>query len=246
MPAPLASAYAFQTTRWTHVVRLQAGADETERDQILAQLCRAYWFPLYSYARRAGQSPQDAEDATQGFFQHALGSDLFAKARQDRGRLRTFLLTSFQHWLNNRHLRETAAKRGGKQSALSFDAMEAEERYRHEPQDLATPEDLYNRRWARDFFIAVKDRLRGEFESEGKAMIFAALQPWLFVEAKAAETTPLAASLGVTEGNFRVMLTRFRKRYRDLFHAAVADTLDSPTPEQIEQEIRELIRLGAR
>lgn len=246
MPAPPASAYAFQTTRWTHVVRLQAGADDTERDQILAQLCRAYWFPLYSYARRAGQSPHDAEDVTQGFFQHALGSDLFAKARQDRGRLRTFLLTSFQHWLNNRHLRETAAKRGGKQPALSFDAMQAEERYRHEPQDLATPEDLYNRRWARDFFIAVKDRLRGEFESEGKDNIFVALQPWLFVEAKAAETLPLAESLGVTEGNFRVMLTRFRKRYRDLFHEAVADTLDSPTPEQIEQEIRELIRLGAR
>lgn len=246
MPAPLASAYAFQTTRWTHVVRLQAGADETERDQILAQLCRAYWFPLYSYARRAGQSPHDAEDVTQGFFQHALGSDLFAKARQDRGRLRTFLLTSFQHWLNNRHLRETAAKRGGKHSALSFDAMEAEERYRHEPQDLATPEDLYNRRWARDFFIAVKDRLRVEFEAEDKGKVFAALQPWLFVEAKAVETTPLTESLGVTEGNFRVMLTRFRKRYRDLFREAVADTLDSPTPEQIEQEIRELIRLGAR
>jgi hypothetical protein len=124
--------------------------------------------------------------------------------------------------------------------------MEAEERYCHEPQDLATPEDLYNRRWARDFFIAVKARLRVEFESEDQGKIFAALQPWLFVEAKSEDTAPLAESLGVTEGNFRVMLTRFRKRYRDLFHEAVADTLDSPTPEQIEQEIRELIRLGAR
>jgi hypothetical protein len=124
--------------------------------------------------------------------------------------------------------------------------MEAEERYRHEPQDLATPEDLYNRRWARDFFIAVKDRLRGSLRLRARQGIFAALQPWLFVEAKALKPRRWRKSLGVTEGNFRVMLTRFRKRYRDLFREAVADTLDSPTPEQIEQEIRELIRLGAR
>lgn len=246
MPAPPASAYAFQTTRWTRVVQLQEGTDEAERDRILAQLCRAYWFPLYSYARRAGQSPHDAEDVTQGFFQHALGSDLFAKAQQDRGRMRTFLLTSFQHWLNNRHLREMAAKRGGRQPSLSFDAMEAEERYRHEPQDMATPEDLYNRRWARDFFIAVKERLRVEFEHEKKAAAFDALQPWLFVEGNAGVYGPKAGEIGVTEGNFRVMLLRFRKRYRDLFRDAVADTLDSPTPEQIDQEIRELIQLGAR
>jgi DNA-directed RNA polymerase specialized sigma24 family protein len=241
-----AAPHSFQTTRWTHVVRLQAGADDTERDRILTQLCRAYWFPLYSYARRSGRSPHDAEDLTQGFFQHALGSDLFAKARQDRGRMRTFLLTAFQHWLHNQHLRETAAKRGGKQPALSFDAMEAEERYRLEPQDLATPEDLYNRRWARDFFIAVKDRLRMEMEAEGKTRIFATLQPFIFVDGREADQGALAESLCVTSGNLRVMLTRFRMRYRDLFREAVADTLDSPTPEQIEQEIRELIRLGAR
>jgi len=245
MPEPHASAYAFQTTRWTNVLRLQDGADE-ERDRVLAQLCAAYWFPLYSYARRAGKTPHDAEDATQGFFQHALRSDLFAKARQDRGRLRTFLLTSFQHWLNNRHLRETAAKRGGKQPVLSFDAMEAEERYRHEPQDIATPEELYNRRWARDFFIAVKKRLRAEFEEEGKTAVFDALQPWLFAEGNAAVYELKANELGVTEGNFRVMLTRLRKRYRALFREAVADTMDSPTPEQVEQEILELIRLGTR
>jgi RNA polymerase sigma-70 factor (ECF subfamily) len=246
MPAHIAPNPAFNTTRWTLVVRLSEGVDEPERDGILAQLCQAYWFSLYGYTRRSGRSPHDAEDLTQGFFQHALGSDLFAKARPDRGRMRTFLLTAFQHWLHNQHLRDTAAKRGGKQPALSFDAMEAEERYRLEPQDIATPEDLYNRRWARDFFIAVKDRLRGEFEREGKAMIFAALQPFIFVDGKEADQGTLAESLGVTPGNLRVMLSRFRKRYRDLFREAVADTLDSPTPEQIEQEIRELIRLGAR
>lgn len=246
MAAHTSASPAFQTTRWTLVVRLHEGDDPQERDRILAQLCHSYWFPLYGYARRSGRTPHDAEDLTQGFFQHALGSDLFAKARQDRGRMRTYLLTSFHHWLNNQHIRDTAAKRGGKEPALSFDAMQAEERYRLEPQDIATPEDLYNRRWAREFFIAVKDRLRTEMEDEGKAPLFAALSPFIFIDGREGDQAALAESLEVTPGNLRVMLSRFRKRYRDLFHEAVADTLDSPTDEQIEQEIRELIRLGAR
>lgn len=246
MSAHTAHSPSFQTTRWTHVARLRDGADEAERERILTQFCHSYWFPLYGYARRSGKSPHDAEDLTQGFFHHALGSDLFAKARQDRGRLRSFLLTSFQHYLNADYEKATAAKRGGKLGTLSLDAMQAEDRYQCEPADITTPEDLYNRRWARDFFVTVKEHLRAEYEAEGKAPAFDALQPWLFIEAKAAEWLPAAASLGVTEGNFRVMLTRFRKRYRDRFREAVADTLDSPTPEQIDHEIRDLICLGAQ
>lgn len=246
MPAHTTPNSTFQTTRWTLVVKLCEEGAADERERILAQLCHAYWFPLYGYARRSGKSPHDAEDLTQGFFQHALGSDLFARARQDRGRLRTFLLTSFRHWMNHQHAREHAAKRGGGASILSFDVMQAEGRYGLEPQDIATPEDLYNRRWARDFFIAVKDRLKAEMETEGKVQVFAALHPFVFVDGGAPDQKTAAESLGVTTANFRVMLTRFRKRYRDLFREAVADTLDSPTPEQIEQEVRELIRLGAR
>jgi len=168
MSASTSHSPTFQTTRWTHVVRLREGTDDAERDRILAQLCRAYWFPLYGYARRSGRAPHDAEDLTQSFFQHALSSDLFAKAQRERGRMRCFLLTAFQHFSRNDHAKDTAVKRGGGQIPVSLDAMQGEERYQCEPQEITTPEDLYNRRWARDFFIAVKERLRLQYADEGK------------------------------------------------------------------------------
>lgn len=245
-PLMISAPHSFQTTRWTNLLRLREGVDAQERDLILSQLCRAYWFPLYGYARRSGRAPQDAEDLTQGFFERALANDLFAKANRDSGKMRTFLLTAFQRFMRDEHEKAAAEKRGGGQRALSFDAMEAEERYQCEPQNLATPEDLYNRRWARDFFATITERLRLEYSTAGKGKAFEAVRPWLLQEGSAAEYGPDAASIGVTEGNFRVMIVRYRKRYRELFREAVADTLDSPSAEEIEQEIRELIRLGSR
>lgn len=239
-----AASYSFQTTRWTHVAQLREGTDLEERDRILAELCRAYWFPLYGYARRAGRSPEDSEDLTQGFFAHALRSDLFAKAQQARGKMRSFLLTSFQHHVSNVYLRDTAARRGGSAIRLSLDAMDAEDRYREEPAEPTTPEALFNRRWARDFFVTVREQLRQEMTAAGKEAACEALQPWLFVEGNAESYAEPARTLGVTPGNFRVMLSRYRKRYRELFRVAVADTLNSPTDAEIDAEIRELIHLG--
>lgn len=245
VPAEPAPSPRFLTTRWSLVSSLRHEPDEARRDAVLAQLCRAYWFPLYGYARRSGQPPHDAEDFTQAFFMRALRNDLFAKANREQGRMRTFLLTAFQRFMRDEFEKNTAAKRGGRERTLSLDAMEAEQRYQCEPHDIATPEDLYNRRWARDFFATVKERLRREFATEGKAAVFAVLGSWLPPGGSEGDHAAAAAELGVTDGNFRVLLQRFRKRYRALFKEAVADTLESPDEEEVNAEIRELIRFGA-
>ena len=53
----------FATTRWNVV--LNAGeAPSAEQADALAQLCQTYWYPLYAYVRRRGESPADAEDLT--------------------------------------------------------------------------------------------------------------------------------------------------------------------------------------
>src|SRR6187431_391784 len=58
----------FQTTHWTVV--LQAGVAESDeaRRKALAAFCEAYWPPLYTFLRRRGYSPGDAQDIVQGFF----------------------------------------------------------------------------------------------------------------------------------------------------------------------------------
>ena len=61
----------FPTTLWTVV--LHAGRDEAVQARAaLAKLCGAYWYPLYSFVRRQGHVPHDAEDLTQAFFAHLL------------------------------------------------------------------------------------------------------------------------------------------------------------------------------
>lgn len=235
----------FQTTRWTLISRLKKSSDSAEKDRILQDLCQACWLPLYSYARRSGRSPEDAEDLTQSFFQFALASDLFSKANREKGRLRTFLLRAFQNHMNQWRAREGAAKRGA-DVTFSFDAFSAEERYRHEPVNMENPETLYHRRWAREFFKEVTERLRHEMEKEGRSEIFVWLSPWIFTTGNVEQQTQAAQALGVTLENLRTILSRLRKRYRELFREAVSETLDAPTEDAINEEIRALIEFGTR
>ena len=59
-------AVAFATTHWSVVLTAQ---DESPAAQeALEKLCRAYWRPIYSFVRRQGVGPEEAEDLTQGFF----------------------------------------------------------------------------------------------------------------------------------------------------------------------------------
>ena len=109
----------FNTTRWSLV--LAAGRDSSPQSrEALEQLCRTYWKPLYSYARRKGRSDADAEDATQDFFARFLARDYLRLADRDRGRFRSFLLTSLKHFLVNDWQRQRAACRGGGAEAISL------------------------------------------------------------------------------------------------------------------------------
>ena len=49
----------FATTRWT-VVLAAGRRSGLQADAALGELCRTYWFPLYSYVRRQGHSREDA------------------------------------------------------------------------------------------------------------------------------------------------------------------------------------------
>src|SRR5512140_743318 len=102
----------FATTHWSVVLSAQdtAGAHASEA---LERLCKAYWYPLYAYARRVGQSPADAEDLTQGFFARLFEKHYLRTAAREKGRFRTFLLTAFKAYMANEWDRQHAIKRGG-------------------------------------------------------------------------------------------------------------------------------------
>src|SRR5947199_2587551 len=90
----------FTTTHWS-VVLMAGQADSPQANEALEKLCRTYWYPLYVYVRRQGNSPEDAQDLTQIFFSRLLEKNCFAKADRDRGKIRTVLRRSLKNLLVN-------------------------------------------------------------------------------------------------------------------------------------------------
>lgn len=232
--------HSFQTTRWT-TVRRAVGTDDAAARQALSILCAGYWYPIYAFIRRAGKSPYDAEDLTQSFFARLVEKSILASADPMKGKLRTFLLSCVRNFLADEHDRASAQKRGAT-LLLSFDAVEAEERYKIEPVDNLTPDRLFQRRWALTLLDHTLQVLGEEFAAQGKAKIFAALRPFLgFGGAAAKSYEELAPELGMPVGTLKNHVFRMRERWRELLLEQVAETLEDPTPEQIKAELTELL-----
>lgn len=235
-PLPPGPTAVFQTTHWS-VVLQAAGGDSAAA---LEKLCRTYWYPLYAFVRRQGHSPHDAEDSTQGFFELFLAKRYLKDVDRDKGRFRSFLLASLKHYLANEWKKSTRQKRGGGIQTISFDAMEAEERYRHEPAGESSAELAFDRRWAQAILDVVMRRLRGEFDQAGKSDRFGALSALLFQEPAPGEYERLAAQWKVTESAVRSSVQRIRQRYAALFREEIANTVNDPR--DAEGEIAHLVR----
>src|ERR1700737_1723937 len=137
----------FHTTLWT-LVMISAQSQAEGGKAALAELCRIYWYPLYSFARRRGYQPHDAQDLTQGFFLHLLEHKALTQVDQLKGKFRSFLLASFQNYLSNEAQRAQSLKRGRNYEFVSLDWESAENRYRLEPADYLTAEKIFDARWA--------------------------------------------------------------------------------------------------
>jgi RNA polymerase sigma-70 factor (ECF subfamily) len=232
----------FATTHWSVVLR--AGDTTAPASQAaLEELCRTYWFPLYAYVRRQGHSPEDAQDLTQEFFARFLQRKYFRLADQERGRFRSFLLTSMNHFLVNEWQRSSAEKRGGGRPPLPLDTVAAESLYAQDLTPVLAADKLYERNWALAMLRRVRDRLEQEYATDGKSERFACLEQ--FLPGQRGELTYAAAALrlGVPEGTLKSDVSRLKKRYRELLRAEVAHTVGSP--DEINDELRHLIAIVA-
>lgn len=230
-------ARGFATTRWS-IVLAAGGAPSSVSRAALETLCASSWYPLYAYARRSGRREEDSRDLVQGFFAHLVEHDAIAAVDPERGRFRTFLLTSFRNFMTNEWRRETALKRGGGRTILSMDGIDAEDRYRVEPSHDETPDRLFLRSWALEVLDRTLRRLREEYVERGKAEVFDALKGCLDGSVPVAYDAT-AIALGVTAGAVRVAVHRLRQRYRRALRDEVAQTLDEGQP--VEDEIRDLL-----
>ncbi len=227
----------FLTTRWTLVRDAARGGDEAA-SAALGDLCGLYWRPLYRYARRRGNSREDAEDLVQGFLARIAEPRRLGGVDAEKGRFRAFLLASFNHWMASEWKRGVRIKRGGGVAPLSLDWEDAETGLTLDPPDNRSPDRLYDREWA----LALLDKVLADLQhasiAEGNAEQFEFLKPCLTADSARIPYADLALQLGGTEGAARVAVHRLRKRYRHLLTAEISRTLASP--DAMEEEMRSL------
>src|SRR5881394_2625683 len=113
------SGVAFTTTHWSVV--LEAQGESPAAREALEKLCRTYWRPIYGFVRRQGVGPEEAKDLTQGFFALLVERRDLNTVRQEKGRLRSYLLTSVKHFLANERDRAMAIKRGEGQQIIPLE-----------------------------------------------------------------------------------------------------------------------------
>ena len=230
-------AVAFATTHWSVVLAAQGPAPAAQA--ALEKLCRTYWRPVYGFIRRQGTRPEEAEDLTQGFFSLLLERHDFDAVRKEKGRLRSYLLTSLKHFLASEHRRAMTAKRGKGQRLIPLEELSANERLELEGAGAVSADRLYERRWALTLMEQVLLRLREEYCSAGNAALFDSLKQLLPDEPGAPSRAEIASQLGMTENALRQAFHRFRHRYQLLLREEISHTVAIAS--DVEDELRYLI-----
>ncbi len=225
----------FATTHWSVV--LAAGQQALpQAAEALENLCRTYWYPLYAFVRRRGYSPEDAEDLTQGFLASLLSTRGLDSVHPAKGRFRSFLLASLNHFLANEWDKARTLKRGGGQPAISLDT--AETRYRAEPREDMSPDRIFERQWARTLLAQVAARLREDYQTAGKGPLFNVLQVYLSGEKGLTPYRETAGQLGLGLDALKKAVERLRRRYGELLREEIAHTVSDPA--EVDEEIRYL------
>jgi len=225
---------AFGSTRWSLVARA-ADPGAAEARAALAELCQAYWWPLYAYLRRIGLGADDAADTVQGFFAELIEKRSFARADPARGRFRGWLLAALKHHLSHERERQRAEKRGGRARILALDPHDADRRWGELARDDQDPEHLYERAWALAVIANALCTLRAAYARAGKEERFAALEPVLLGGAEH-RLDEIGHRLGLSPSAVKSAAHRLRQDLRAAIRTELASTLDDRR--DLEDELR--------
>jgi len=226
----------FRSTHWSVIADCELSGEQAT--EALEQLCRDYWPPLYSFVRRRGYSPADAQDLVQGFFGSFLRHEGYKRTDQSRGKFRTYLLASLKHYLANEHDREQAEKRGGKcEFVLLEEEMEPVEALYASSSELPKLEEEqhYDQSWAAALVSAALSRLSAEFQEEPKRRLFAELKPFLCGGEYLPSQQEIARQLEIPLNTLRSHLSRLRARYAQILRDEVARTIGHA--DDVEEEL---------
>lgn len=211
----------FQTTRWSIV--LHAGRETAGARAALEQLCRTYRSPVIAYVRGRGCNADEAEDLGQAFFARFIEGAYHAQADPARGSFRAFLLTALKRFLDDASERAHAQKRGGKVLFESLEALNGDESEAENVADRDTPEQAFERAWAKAALRAAMHRLKAETAAAGRSELFDQLCEFLAERPSEADYERVAGALKMRRNTVAVSVHRLRQRLRELVQTELAD-----------------------
>lgn len=209
---------AFQPTAWTRILMAREGSD-TSTQQALEHLAQLYWQPVYYHIRRKRYSIHDTEDLTQEFFRRFIERAGIQKVDPRKGRFRTFLLSSVNHFLSD----ELDKKNAQKRIPVSDYG---------ETQPIQEEAHCFQRDWAIVVLDRAFARLREQAPREARILEAQRIGKTRYRE--------LAEELGVKESHVKVMAQRGRAKLRHF----ILDHLRATTANEREAQ-EELAQLFA-
>ena len=238
----------FEPTHWSVVLTAAQGdKDSREVQTALATLCQTYWSPLYTYLRSRGHDPHEAQDLTQGFFEHLIEHRIYERTHPSKGKFRSFLLAATKNFLINEHEKNHALKRGGRQVLLPLHEAQAQQAegflqsHQGEKTSELEADRAFELSWAQALVDAAMLRVGALYAAEDKQHLFETLRIFIAGGGSLPAYDDLGASLGMRASTLRSHVTRLRALYRKALFVEVRQTVDSEAEAQ--NELKELLRV---
>ncbi len=229
---------AFASTQWSII--LATRQDTGEGRAALQRFCATYWLPVYSYLRRRGHAPADAEDFTQGFFAYLLESDFLSRPDPLRGRFRSYLIGALRHYLSGHFEKASAQKRGGQAQFVDWGSLNPEQEFSALDRPQADPSAAYERSWAYALLGRALRRLEEEQQAAGRSRQFQVLKSFLSTSPSRGDYERCARELDTSRTNVAVWVHRLNQRYGELVKLEVAATVQDPA--EVREEMQHLLQ----
>lgn len=235
---------AFPTTDWGLFVDIRSGSPAKKR-AALDILARRYWKPVFRFLQFSGKDEESAKDLTQAFFAEWIETNAFAKADEQKGRFRSFMLASLKRFAANEHRADQAQKRRPAAGLLSLDELMDNEEKPFEPEDAETPDKAFDRAWAVEVVGRVLKHLEAECRNKGQKAHFdifskRLIQPILYGVA-APSMADLGKVHGLTDKQAGNLLETAKRAYRRLLEEEIR--LYAASDSEVSEEVRDIFAI---
>lgn len=216
-------------TAWT-LVRHMHGGESGNHASACASLLKRYGDAVRRYLRKAVRNAEAADELYQEFGLR-LVQGRFQAADPSRGRFRDYVKTSLYHLIAD-YWRRQGRRMSNLNTGLSGVAID--------PTSGVSSDQAFLEGW-RESLLARTWRRLSEWEQSSGQLFHSVLR--LRVQHPQWGSAELAGRVGqrvgrsLSEGATRVMLHRARRKFAELLVEDVADSLNTPTREQLEDEL---------